>query len=115
MFLHFSHFSDSSDNITICLHHPTLLLGNTVAPFEDNGSCSGSDTEVVNTLFQGSLQSEKIIDRKASLQNPVSSDGAPEEIYDCSLKQSFQRNGDASEKHAVAGGHGAADATRCFM
>lgn len=38
--------------------------------------------------FQGSLQSEKIIDRKASLQNPVSSDGAAEEIYDCSLKES---------------------------
>uniref|UniRef100_A0A7N2LQH7 Uncharacterized protein n=1 Tax=Quercus lobata TaxID=97700 RepID=A0A7N2LQH7_QUELO len=54
-----------------------------VVPFEDNGSCSGSDTE-----FQGSLQSEKIIDRKASLQNPVSSGGAAEEIYDCSLKES---------------------------
>jgi len=38
--------------------------------------------------FQGSLQSEKIIDRKASLQNPVSSGGAAEEIYDCSLKES---------------------------
>lgn len=38
--------------------------------------------------FQGSLQSEKIIDRKASLQNPVSSGGAAEEIYDCCLKES---------------------------
>ena len=27
-----------------------------VVPFEDNGSCSGSDTEVVNTLVSGSSQ-----------------------------------------------------------
>lgn len=31
-FLHFSHSSDSSDNSDICpLHHPTLLLGNSVS------------------------------------------------------------------------------------
>jgi len=38
--------------------------------------------------FQGSLKSEDIIDRKAPLQNPISSSGASEQMYDYSLKES---------------------------
>lgn len=59
-----------------------------VVSVKDNGSCSVSDAEVVNAPhFQGSLKSEDIIDRKAPLQNPISSSGA-EQMYDYSLKES---------------------------
>ncbi|KAM4075929.1 hypothetical protein ACJW30_12G025900 [Castanea mollissima] len=48
-----------------------------------------SDAEVVNAPhFQGSLRSEDIIDRKAPLQNPISSSGASEQMYDYILKES---------------------------
>ncbi|XP_030935067.1 NAC domain-containing protein 91-like [Quercus lobata] len=60
-----------------------------VVSVKDNGSCSVSDAEVVNAPhFQGSLKSEDIIDRKAPLQNPISSSGASEQMYDYSLKES---------------------------
>ncbi|KAK9994925.1 hypothetical protein SO802_024628 [Lithocarpus litseifolius] len=60
-----------------------------VVSVKDNGSCSVSDAEVVNApQFQGSLKSEDIIDRKAPLQNPISSSGASEQMYDYSLKES---------------------------